>query len=265
MVLVLDGCFSKIKRAQEHMDSVQRQISTWMDKRPYSTSRGHNADHTRHSVFIKIKKAADFERWSLIAGDSFHNLRAALDHLVYAVAVHEINPIDFTPELARSLAFPISDTPAKFAAASRYINVLSDPVRTEIETLQPYNRPHPKLPPLLAVLRDIDDIDKHRLLQTAITQVIVGEFSNVNTPIAPGETHLAIVHTAEIVDGTEIAALVTPRPAPNMSYDFKADLGISLPHAKGPLNNERSGIIYLFDTLRDEVTSVIELVRAKVV
>ena len=50
-----------------------------------------------------------------------------------------------------------------------------------------------------------------------------------------------------------------------MRYDFKANLGISLPHARGPLNNERSGINYLFDTLRDEVKLVIERVRSKVV
>jgi hypothetical protein len=43
-----------------------------------------------------------------------------------------------------------------------------------------------------------------------------------------------------------------------MRYYYKANLGISLPHGTGPLDNKRSEVLFLFNTLRDEVTLVIE-------
>jgi hypothetical protein len=247
------------------MDAVQRQIDSWMDRRPYTTFRQTDTDCTRHGIGVRVKKRPDFERWSLIAGDGFHNLRSSLDHLVYAVAVHEIDPSALTPKIKKALAFPIYDRPEDFRSRWYRIEPLSPAVRTEIETLQPYNRPHPKLPPLLSVLRDFDDVDKHRLLQMAIAQVIDGQFSNVNVAIPSGGKLAIFMHREEIVDGTEIAAILTGGPTPNMRYDFKANLGISLPHAIGPLNNHRSGVGYLFDALRDEVNVVIDRVRAKVV
>jgi hypothetical protein len=45
-----------------------------------------NPDFTRYSFIIRELRRPAFKRWALIAGDCIHNLRSALDHLVYAIA-----------------------------------------------------------------------------------------------------------------------------------------------------------------------------------
>jgi hypothetical protein len=192
-----------------------------------------------------------------MTGDAFHNLRSGLDHLIYAVAIHEIDSTAL-PGLLKTFAFPICDTAHDFKSKFWRIAPLSDPVRTLIESLQPYNRPHPTFPPLLAVLRDFDDIDKHRLLQLAIAQLIEGEIAKISAVIPPGEQMTVLSHVGEVVDGTEILVIIPTRPTPDMRYYYTANLGISLPHATGPLDNKRSEVLFLFNTLRDEVTLVIE-------
>ena len=47
---------------------------------------------------------------------------------------------------------------------------ISEPVRAIFESLQPYNRPDPTLPPLLRILRELNNVDKHRLLKLAYEQ-----------------------------------------------------------------------------------------------
>jgi hypothetical protein len=245
------------------MQSIERQINAWSDKRPYRMVRQHNSDFTRWSEVLKVTKKPDFERWSLIAGECFHNLRSALDHLVYAVAVHEIDSA-VLPTVVKKFAFPITDDSADFKSKFWRIAPLSAAVRTEIEALQPYNRPHNILPPLLGVLRDFDDIDKHRLLQMAIAQVVDGKYQRFNTPIKPQQSWAVDLNREELVDGAEIAAVTIPNPAPNMDYKFSVRLAVTLPHAPGPHNNHRSEVVSLFRLLRHEVTVAIERIRAKV-
>ena len=77
-----------------------------------------------------------------------------------------------SPPDENKLMFPITDSAVKFNEAAQRIRSLSAPVRKAIEDVQPFNRPHPKLPPLLAILRDFENIDKHRLLRLAYASII---------------------------------------------------------------------------------------------
>jgi hypothetical protein len=247
--------------AKEHMDSINRQIHTWADKRPYRIIRQQNAEGTRHAVIVRVSRPPRLEQWSLMAGDAFHNLRSALDHLIYAVGMYETDPAD--PPDPRHLAFPINNSANDFRSKYWRIERLSADVRTEIEALQPYNRPHRKLPPLLAVLRDFDDLDKHRLLHMAFAQPFQGEFQWIDYKVEPGESIEAYFHLGEVIDGTEIAAVTVKRPTPNMDYKLRADLSITLPHARGPLGNDRSAVSFLFDELSTEVHRVIDRIISK--
>ncbi|HEY7187393.1 MAG TPA: hypothetical protein VH436_12640 [Vicinamibacterales bacterium] len=189
------------------MNAVKSEIGSWIEKSPYTCVRQTNSDGTRHSSVVRVTHQPDFRQWSLMTGDAFHNLRSGLDHLIYAVAIHEIDSTAL-PGLLKTFAFPICDTAHDFKSKFWRIAPLSDPVRTLIESLQPYNRPHPTFPPLLAVLRDFDDIDKHRLLQLAIAQLIEGEIAKISAVIPPGEQMTVLSHVGEVVDGTEILVII---------------------------------------------------------
>src|SRR5579864_265336 len=156
-------------------------------------------------------------RWSLISADCISNLRAVLDHLVYAVATCEsgIKP----PVNEAQLSFPIVKSRAKFDDAVEHgaLGDISDPVRALIETFQPYNRSHTHLPPLLQILRDLNNADKHRLLRLVYVAMQEGKIDvteDSDNPIPPNAIPGPLHGT--IQDGAEILAITSARPAPNM-------------------------------------------------
>src|ERR1035437_2280508 len=169
------SCWTKIARANEHLNALKDEMLAWNTTRPYEARRRHDGTGARHSVTIHICNPPPLERWSVISGDCVYALRCALDHFAYAVAVHE-SKMD-PPPGERVLQFPIADTPEKFAIAVKRIKALSERMQHNIEAVQPYHRPHAHVPPLLGLLRDLDDIDKHRLLHIVVSRQAKGRIS----------------------------------------------------------------------------------------
>jgi hypothetical protein len=264
----LDSVEAKLQRADQHIQSLQDEIAPWMAKASYIISPQVNADSTRYSLVAHlVGDKPPLQRWTLIAGDSLHNLRCALDHLVYAIAVHESGTVP--PPDENKLMFPITDTSAKFRESSQRIRSLSAPVRQAIEEVQPYNRPHPDLPPLLGVLRDLENIDKHRLLQMAYAAISEAEIeiAGVQSPaVRHAET---IPYAGEIKNGTEVFAIVFDAPNPNMGFiDPKLDLAITLWHGKrdpsDPPWHDRNEVHAVLTLLAKEVRQVVNTVAAAV-
>ena len=112
MGLNLDSVEAKLQRAQQHIQNLQDEIAPWMAKASYIISPQVNGDSTRYSLIAHlVGKEPPLQRWTLMAGDSLHNLRCALDHLVYAIAVHESGTEP--PPDGNKLMFPITDTAKK--------------------------------------------------------------------------------------------------------------------------------------------------------
>ena len=184
-VLSLPGYQAKVRRAEEHLQAIQHSIRAWHDTHPYRFTRQSNADRTRHSIIARFDSRPPIEHLSLLSGDCSHGLRSALDHLVYAIAVYESGADP--PPNERRLQFPITDTAELFQDQVWRIKALSTPVRAAIEACQPYNRRHKLVPPLLSILRDFDDTDKHRLLNVVVSAQFEGELRNLSYPIPPGQ------------------------------------------------------------------------------
>lgn len=259
MPLDLASFDAKLGRAKHHTEAVENEIIAWLNPKPYRLSPKVNADATRHSVIIHIDKIAPVARWSLVIGDAIHNIRSALDHFVYTIAVHESrqNP----PPNERVLAFPICDCADIYRKSKWRIETLSDDVRTAIERVQPYNRPHPPLPPLLAMLRDFDDADKHRLLTPMFATAYGGEVNLFRKGgIFLGSRCIEIfVNDGELKDGTEIMAVTFDRATPNVKIDGSLTFMFALRHAKG-----RDDFNALLRMLTAEVRAVKDIVIAAV-
>ena len=88
-VLPIDSVKARIGNAEEYLDTLKNQIKSWMDENPYSVAIKTNSDFTRYSFILNIEKKPPLQKWSLMASDIVHNLRCALDYLVYAIAVYE--------------------------------------------------------------------------------------------------------------------------------------------------------------------------------
>jgi len=267
MSLDLSSVRAKLARSQEHIQALKNEVRPWMDRRPYSVVQKANADFTRYSVVIRINEPPLFQRWSLIFADALHNLRNALDHLVYAIACHEAaaNP----PTKEGKLRFPITNRRANFdGELSRgSLGDISEPVRTAIELAQPYNRPHEKIPPLLAILRNLNNADKHKLLQLVYATLNTGDVGFVGqNPLGNWQ---AIPYPGEIKDGAEILAMVCDRPGPDMKFDRTIfDIVLAARHGKrdpsGPDWTDSSDIFALYTEMATEVRRIIYEVSSKV-
>lgn len=269
MSLNLESVNAKLQRAEQHTQALQDEIVPWLKMDTYAISPQINADSTRYSLIAHlVGKEPPLQRWTLMAGDSLHNMRCALDHLVYAIAVHESGTTP--PPDENRLMFPITDTAAKFnESAQRTIRNVSVSVRDAIEAVQPYNRPHPKLPPPLAILRDLENIDKHRLLRLAYAAISQGNV-HLNGIQSPHVQQVQFVpYGGEIKDSTEVFAIAFDAPNPNMKFEtVELDMAISLWHGKrhpsDPPWHDRNEVHVLLTLLATEVRTVINTVVAAV-
>lgn len=271
MALDLTGVRAKLQRSQEHFQTLKEEMRSWMDRHPYSVLQKVNGDGSRYSLILRVDELPPLQRWTLIFADCINNMRCALDYLVYAIAVHEAAPNP--PSNEKDLLFPIVDSRANFDKAvtdQRRLGKISDSVRTAIEKFQPYNRPHPELPPLLAVLRELNNADKHRLLRLVFGAVQGGELTLVgNSEVAPNV--VAAAHVAEVEDGTEIFAFTCDPPTLGMHFDRGAKISviIAIWHGKRepsePDFTGRSDILSVLALLSDEIREVIYTVSGKAI
>jgi hypothetical protein len=162
----LGGVFAKLDRADEHLESLETEVARFLYGNPYEVVGELNREESAWYFILRIHRAPPV-RISTIIGDIAHNLRSALDHLVWQLVLASGgNPREQN-------AFPIClyrDTWRK-AAPRRLAGLRSPTAVAEIQRLQPYLRRHASGAPVrhpLAVLNRISNIDKHRLMLPAI-------------------------------------------------------------------------------------------------
>jgi hypothetical protein len=222
--LAVDFWFSvraKLDRADEHLDAFNRETKGWSDSDQLTITRESDTDGREHIFRISYETPPDTIRWALLLGDAFHNLRGALDHAVYALAV--ANTRKNPPDNERKLAFPITTEPGLFKDAKWRIRSLSDPAQAAIERLQPYNRLKPGqwFMPLwwLSVLHDVD---KHRLSHITTLNGVPDELA---IDARPG-TYEVFWNTSPHVDGAPILRLILANPNPNVYVDLHVTSGV---------------------------------------
>jgi hypothetical protein len=165
--------------------------------------------------------------------------------------------------------FVIADTPAEFAKSKR-LQSLSLSVQAAIESVQPFNRPHATLPPLLAVLANLENVDKHRLVRLAVSTIGHADIGLSLRQADTSNTPEFIPFTGDaVVDKAEIFAAVFKRPAPGLKFDkIEVDSLIALFHKKrnpsDPPYAGQSECMTLIKQLIDEVRTVVNLVAAMV-
>lgn len=262
MKLELHAVRAKIARSQEHAQAIKNEVRSWMDRKPYSLTQHVNLESTRYRLILRENEPAPFQRWTLMFSDFLNNLRSALDYLIYAIAIADsrLNP----PPKSGKLMFPIADCRVKFDDAVRKgkLGDIGEPVRTAIELLQPYNRPHPEFPPLLAILRDLSNSDKHKLLNLAYGALAQGEFCLKGEHPPDGRKYQLVFNRGQLNDGAEVVAMAYDRPTPDMEWGkILVVITVAVWYLKGepscPQFANHIEISTLLDILSDEVRSVV--------
>ena len=178
----LEGAIAKVARAAEHYRTLKYGLNGGFDDTFRPVTMVCEREGLEYSFCVGEIRPID-PSFSLIAGDGYHNLRSALDHLVFEMHVrHFRGRIDPVAEIESM--FPIYDRP-RFKDKKKTIpkptkewsNIcrLSAKERRAIEWLQPYRRGYevPPVGPLTLVqqmrqtLHDVnwfDVVDKHRTI-----------------------------------------------------------------------------------------------------
>ena len=179
MAIDLSGCWTKIYRAREHIDSLDAIVRPVVEGEADQIQvRAERDSRTGDYVF---RVAAIPEEWRLrvgvITGDVVHNLRSALDLLYWQLYCEYIR-VPSTKGEAKRVQFPIEDRSERLRNKRKSLRKIPPSYWAIIDAVQPYKRRNPYR--LLATLRDLSDRDKHQVLTPVFTRTTM--FSLVGGP-----------------------------------------------------------------------------------
>lgn len=175
----LDGPFAKLRRAKEHLEAFKVEADRIAEYVPQTTSfeARYDPDVPRFLVHVADEPVVPFHL-STIAGDLCHNLRSGLDLLAYQL------PILATGEAWEGAQWPIVDKPRDIGKYWRFSGLRKEMIRggrrdlwAKVEGYQSFGYEQQMPPPEgvdmltqryrdlpLFVLRELSNMDKHRLL-----------------------------------------------------------------------------------------------------
>lgn len=252
----------KIDRAVELLRELDSEVAAWHGTKPYSYYTYVNPEKTRASVIVREHVAPEKIRWSLYVADIIHNLRCALDHAFWAVLQSEFE--SGIPTNVERLSFPVWDSPP-IANQRRNYRPVGDKIFAALESVQPYNCPDERFPVHpLAIIRDIDNANKHKLLFTVMPSIarIQIAVSGLRGNRQYSDEQL---YRGELKEGVEALVTTFFQPQPYVEYkctEFSSILAVKHPIANR-LGQDRDDYASLVDVLIEEVRSTIAtLVRA---
>jgi hypothetical protein len=152
-VSFLDGAYARLDRARKHLADLEVREKAILH--PQIEDIVAKTDLNTVKDFAITDPLAELpQSFSILIGETIYNLRAALDYLVFDLAILDSG----VPQ--KGTQFPIDDTPDSFANhRSRLLKGLSVEHIARIEALQPYKGYN-----YTTMIRDISNPDKHRKL-----------------------------------------------------------------------------------------------------
>jgi hypothetical protein len=160
----------RIAWAEKLRVKLKQLIEEWGNLNPWSVDARIAEDRLSYTVGLAVTTPPALDDWGYLFGDAIHNLRAALDNAVVAVA-RQCGIGD--AKILRRLQFPICSNAKEWADSSSRIKELPQVVQDVILKVQPFTfgengQAKPDDP--LLILRDTSNENKHRVEATASLQ-----------------------------------------------------------------------------------------------
>lgn len=181
----LEGCFEKLDRAASHLESFNTAARTWVaEGDPYALPVDIDYETRERVVKFKILRELPGLCWGVIIGDFAHNLRSALDQLVWRLVEMEGNADPRDLRTAFPIVLSIDQWKEKVVGprrSKRYAPHGKGPLAgldesgkawTAIKACQPFVRypPDPSLD-FFAGLEWLWNEDKHRVVAAAYATI----------------------------------------------------------------------------------------------
>lgn len=233
----------KFARAREHLDEIQRLVLEWGKETTYETVSEPDPDSSGlvncHRYVARIG-GPPLPDLSALLGDCLNNFRCVLDHMVWLLSVLHLNdPADTLPN-PDHISFPIYADSTKYRAQG--LHAVGDDVRAEVERLQTYHagsnaKGHP-----LWVLRELNNIDKHRTVH------IVGHYArsaDINVATSGPGSWVERRGDGPVEDGTVLARVFTE---PSLAA-FEVEVNINVMRGVAIEETPTTPLLHLGQTL----------------
>ena len=120
---IFTGAKSKIKRADHHIEDLKSHLGIFIARKPYRLVPGFDPDGGQPIIQIKYKEAIP-DGFAVVIGDAVHNLRTALDHMIWEL-------VGFGRKPHPNLKFPTAKNRTSFEGACKGLKA-RDPSVTDI-------------------------------------------------------------------------------------------------------------------------------------
>lgn len=90
MEATLDGCRAKHERGVEYLNALETEVAEYLGGDPKPYRMWGDFDRERREYVLSgeiVEPIAEPLRWSVTLGDALHNLRSALDHLIWQLVI----------------------------------------------------------------------------------------------------------------------------------------------------------------------------------
>jgi len=254
---------AKLARAGEHIQTLIDEARACSERETHALVVEANGDATQYVLRLRVHEEPPLLRWSLIAADAVQNMRAALDHAIHGLAA--AYTLQNPPPDWESLAFPICNGPEKFPGARWRLGPLRrfETVVAAVEALQPYNR-EPKDLPLLGILQELNNADKHRIVFVTRHAIHSGHVS-VSMPdsVPAGVTRTSQRRFASgpMADGTELYSVTFSGPAVGVKIEAQIEIVPVIKHRPGADGMDVSAVNDLLGALHGEVAHGLDVLR----
>jgi hypothetical protein len=171
------GCWAKLDHAITHINLLRTEIEKAGAPHPDLIPLRRKYEADQRAVVYRIDRVIQIrDEWPLIFGDAIHDLRGALDHLMWQLAIAYLGRTPTQAE-AVNIQFPVIKRLKDFPR-HRYLRYIRQADIERLKPFQPYkrlnrNQLHP-LPKLAA----LSNTDKHRRLHLLVAVPHIARFTN---------------------------------------------------------------------------------------
>jgi hypothetical protein len=197
----------KAGRALAHLEALKSELQTYYDSKPCTVTKFSKPDIGRRGLRIELQDPSD--TIYLLAGDFAHNLRCTLDHVVYALIVHNTKNLPDSAQVQWPIQIKQDDS--SFERQTKGVPAQAADI---IKSLQPYHdgpgdayKQNP-----IWQLHKLDIVDKHRRI--AINEHAIQSYFPTGSKV-PGFLAEIVEHGWEVsypIDAPVVPMEYDPRP-----------------------------------------------------
>lgn len=247
----LDGPIAKLDRARTHFQSLGASLEAFMRSKTHDFVVTEFDPNTGEKVVnLKILEEPKNPEWGLILGDMVHNLRSALDHLVWQLVI--LNG----KKPSRQNQFPIIGAKKEYweipkdrseSVRDRMLAGVAEEHRAFIDVVQPFNgRRDPGTRTALSILSSISNADKHRVIHAGfvLTEEPSPDIFDATTTHPGGAAINMKMKWGELKDGAEIMRFRPDPPDARVNVNAEIPTYIAFRHGGHDLRVEEIKVIF---------------------